>query len=80
MHLFHRDADLEAFQHDVIEALRRDPIRILSSCVLSNHWHFVVCPETDGQVTEKIGRRKGVQCAQMPPNGSRGDVTRSRRC
>ena len=24
--------------------------------------------------------RKGVQCAPMPPNGSRGDVTRSRRC
>jgi hypothetical protein len=30
MHLFHRDADFEAFQHDMIEALRRAPIRILS--------------------------------------------------
>jgi hypothetical protein len=37
MHLLYKDADNEAFQHDVIEALRRDPIRILSFCVLSNH-------------------------------------------
>jgi hypothetical protein len=30
MHLFRTDADFEAFRHDVIEALRRDPIRMLS--------------------------------------------------
>jgi hypothetical protein len=53
MHLLRKNADFEAFQHDVIEALRRDPIRIPSSCVLSNHWCFVVWPETDGQVTKK---------------------------
>jgi putative transposase len=52
MHLLRKDADFEAFQHDVIEALRRDPIRILSYCILSNDWHFVVWPETDGQVTK----------------------------
>jgi hypothetical protein len=79
MHLLRKDADFETFQH-VFEALRRDPIRMLSCCVVSNHWHFVVWPETDGQVTKKKGRGKGVQCAPMPPNWSRGDVTRSRRC
>jgi hypothetical protein len=42
MHLLRKNADFEAFQHDVIEALRRDPIHIRSSCVLSNDWHFVV--------------------------------------
>jgi hypothetical protein len=42
MHRLREDADFESFQHDVIEALRRDPIRILSYCVSSNHWHFVV--------------------------------------
>jgi hypothetical protein len=41
MHLLRKNADFEAFQHDVIEALRRDPIRILSNCVLSNHWPLV---------------------------------------
>jgi hypothetical protein len=53
MHLSRKAADFEAFENDVIEALRRDPIRIPSSCVLSNHWHVVVWPETDGQVTKK---------------------------
>ena len=55
MHRLRKNADFEAFQHDVIEALRRDPNRIPSSFVLSNHWHFVVWPETDGQVTKKKG-------------------------
>jgi hypothetical protein len=42
MHHLRKDPDLEAFQHDVIEALRRDPSRILSPCASSNHWRFVV--------------------------------------
>src|SRR5208337_90650 len=51
MHLFGKDADFEAFQQVMIEAHRRHPIRILSYCVLSNHWHFAVWPDADGQVT-----------------------------
>ncbi|HKI42691.1 MAG TPA: transposase, partial [Mycobacterium sp.] len=51
MHLFGKDADFEAFQRVMIEAHQRYPIRILSYCVLSNHWHFAVWPDADGQVT-----------------------------
>jgi putative transposase len=51
MHLFGKNADFEAFQRVMIEAHQRHPIRIPSSCVMSNHWHFVVWPEADGQVT-----------------------------
>src|SRR6266550_2546491 len=51
MHLFGKDADFEAFQRVLIEAHQRHPIRVLSYCVLSNHWHFVVWPDADGQVT-----------------------------
>src|SRR5208337_4710219 len=51
MHRFGKDADFEAFQRVMIEAHQRHPIRILSYCVLSNHWHFAVWPEADGQVT-----------------------------
>ena len=51
MHLFGKDADFEAFERVMIEAHQRHPIRILSYCVLSNHWHFVVWPKADGQVT-----------------------------
>ena len=52
IHLFGQDADFEAFQRVMVEAHRRHPIRILTYCVLSNHWHFVVWPEADGQVTD----------------------------
>jgi hypothetical protein len=29
---------------------------MLSYCALSDHWHFVVWPETDGQVTNAKAR------------------------
>ncbi len=50
-HLFGKDADFEAFQRVRIEAHQRQPIRILSYSLLSNHWHFAVWPDADGQVT-----------------------------
>jgi REP element-mobilizing transposase RayT len=51
LHLFGKDADYEAFQRVMIEAHQRYPIRIVSYCVLSDHWHFAVGPEEDGQFT-----------------------------
>jgi putative transposase len=52
MVMFRRDADFEAFEGIMQEAHELHPIRILSYCLMSNHWHFVVWPERDGQVTE----------------------------
>ncbi len=49
MHLFGKDAVFEAFQRVMIEAHQRHPIRILSYCILSNHWHFAVWPDADGR-------------------------------
>jgi putative transposase len=51
VHLFGKDADFAAFQRVMIEAHQRHPVRILSYCVLSDHWHFVVWPQDDGQLT-----------------------------
>jgi putative transposase len=51
MRLFRSDDDFEAFRRVMIEAHQRHPLRILAYSVLSNHWHFVVWPKTDGQVT-----------------------------
>ena len=56
MHLFRQEDDFEAFQRVMVEAHQRQPIRILSYCVLSNHWHFVVWPEEDGQLTDFFRR------------------------
>ncbi len=54
--MFRKDADFEAFERVIVEAHHWQPIRILSYCVLSNHWHFVVWPEKDGQVTDFFRR------------------------
>jgi putative transposase len=49
--MFKTDADFLAFERVMAEAKQRVPIRILDYCVLSNHWHFVVCPEMDGELS-----------------------------
>ena len=54
--MFRKEADFEAFERVMVEAHERQPIRILSYCVLSNHWHFVAWPEEDGQLTDFFRR------------------------
>jgi|GEM_PF-4561497 len=49
---FGQDADQEAFPCVMVEAHGRHPIRILIYRVLSNHGHFVVWPQADGEVTD----------------------------
>jgi putative transposase len=50
--LFGNDADCQAFERVMIEAHQRHPIRILSYAFLVYHWHFVVWPQRDGQLTD----------------------------
>lgn len=52
MRLFRSDEDFEAFRRVMVEAHQRHPLRVLAYCVMSNHWHFVVWPKADGQVTD----------------------------
>jgi putative transposase len=56
MHMFRKESDFEAFERIMVEVHLRQPIRILSYCVLSNHWHFVAWPEEDGQLTDFFRR------------------------
>jgi len=49
--LFRKQADYEAFERIMIEAHGLHPIRILAWCMMPNHWHFVVWPRKDGEVT-----------------------------
>jgi len=52
--LFRKAEDYRAFARTLSEARQRVPLRILSFCVMPNHWHFVVWPRRghDGEVTE----------------------------
>jgi len=49
---FQKPADYDAFERVLVEALVKHPIRLLAYCVMPNHWHFVLWPETDEQLTE----------------------------
>jgi putative transposase len=49
--LFRKKADFEAFERIMVEAYERHPIRILAWCVMQNHWHFILWPREEGEVT-----------------------------
>jgi len=50
--LFEKQEDYEAFERVLAEAFERQPLPIFAYCVMPNHWHFVVRPETDEQLTD----------------------------
>jgi putative transposase len=50
--LFRTDTDFLAFQNLLLEAHRRLPVPLLAYCVMGTHWHFVVRPRRDGELTE----------------------------
>ena len=52
MRIFGKERDFAAFEEVIGEAKTRMPMRILGWCVLSNHWHFVLWPRGDGDLSE----------------------------
>jgi putative transposase len=50
--LFAKATDYEAFVRVLSEALDWVDIRLLAYCVMPNHWHLVVWPERDGDLSE----------------------------
>jgi putative transposase len=52
--LFEKDADYEAFERVLAEALEKHPTRLLSYCILPNHWHLVLWPREDGELTNFV--------------------------
>jgi len=49
--LFRKEKDYEAFERIMIEAQSLHPTRILAWCLMRTHWHFVVWPREDGELT-----------------------------
>jgi putative transposase len=52
MRMLKSQKDFAAFERVMQEAHERCPLRILSYCLMGNHWHFVAWPEKDGQLTD----------------------------
>jgi putative transposase len=49
--LFEKPADYDAFLRVLAEAMAEHPIRVLAFVLMPNHWHFVLWPEGDGDLS-----------------------------
>ena len=49
--IFHKDEDYQAFERIIAEALDRVSLKLFSYCLMPNHWHLVVSPEEDGEMS-----------------------------
>src|SRR6266404_3690294 len=49
--MFRTDEDFAAFQRIMLQAHELHPMRILAYCLMGNHWHLVVWPSRDGQLS-----------------------------
>jgi putative transposase len=52
MRLFAKERDFEAFEEVIGQAKERLPMRVLAWSVMSTHWHFVLWPREDGDLSE----------------------------
>ncbi len=43
--------DFQSMTKVIVEAAQRNRTRLLSWCLMGNHWHFVVWPRDDGELT-----------------------------
>ena len=49
--LFDGDGDYRAFEWVLMQACERVSMRLLAYCVMPNHWHLVVWPQQDGDLS-----------------------------
>ncbi len=55
MRIFYKPEDYEAFERILVEAVRRTKMRLLSYCVMPNHWHLVLWPRKDEDLSTFVG-------------------------
>jgi putative transposase len=49
--IFENDRDYLAFERVLAEVQERLPMRILAWCVMPNHWHLLLWPQNDGDLS-----------------------------
>ena len=49
--MLRKEEDFAAFQRILLEAYQREPLRILGYCLMGTHWHLVVWPRQEGQMS-----------------------------
>ena len=60
--LFETDEDYRLFLIALRDAQARVPLRLLSYVVMPNHWHLVVWPEHDDQLSRFMAWATGTHC------------------
>jgi putative transposase len=51
--VFHKDGDYDAFLRILSQAQTRVPgVRLLAYCLMPNHWHLVLWPRADGELSD----------------------------
>jgi putative transposase len=50
--IFRTDDDYEAFEQVLARVHERLPVRVLGYCLMPNHWHLILWPRADGQLSE----------------------------
>ncbi len=53
--MFTRDEDYAAFAQILREADQRHPTRLLGYCLMPNHWHLILWPHRDGDLSRLVG-------------------------
>ena len=53
--IFETSDDYHAFEQVLLEARDRRHMRILAYCVMPNHWHMVLWPHQDGDLSDFLG-------------------------
>jgi putative transposase len=54
--LFRHDEDYAAWERVLEETLDKAPMRICAFCWMPNHWHLVLWPQRDGQLSAFMQR------------------------
>jgi len=53
--LFQKDGDYAAFERVLAEARELYDVPVLAYCVMPNHWHLVLWPRVDGDLSRFVG-------------------------
>ena len=53
--IFDNDKDYKQFEDILEEAIEKYDMRLLSYCIMSNHWHLILYPKKDGDLALFMG-------------------------
>jgi REP-associated tyrosine transposase len=55
MTIFEQEGDYSAFEQVLLEAVERAETRLLAYSLMPNHWHLLVWPRKDGELSRFVG-------------------------